>query len=363
MSNQALPTPSLRLVEQYGDRCLNLGLMLDKFAPWGEERGQWDLVMHESVRRRGQTTVQPVSGGQAKGLWLSTSREAKRGETRSLFEDNRTDTDLMQAKQNRWQRMIQASGGIAFSMRLTERMAAGLGASHVLETGLTLDRNTGLPYLPGSTVKGLARAWGLIKVASQFGIVLTEANEAHQPLNKFAQILIETSPADLKISEGPSLPEPIADLLKGLPDKEPPLEDAMLYLDYFRFIFGSQSNGGAISFLDGVYYGQRAPRYAADVMTPHFVAYYTGNGSKPPADDDNPNPVSFLTVNKGNTFAFGLLPRQSAFAGLDILPHHVLVIARDWLINALAQLGAGSKTAAGYGFFSKKSAKLVVGSS
>lgn len=361
MSNQALPTSSLRLVEQYGERCLHLGLMLDKFAPWGEDRGQWDLVIRESVRRRGQTTIQPVSGGQAKGLWLSTSREAKRGETPSLFEVPRVDTDLMIGKQNRWKAMIEASRGIAFRMRLTERMAAGLGASHVLETGLTLERNTGLPYLPGSTVKGLARAWGLIEVASQLGIILTEKNEAHTPLNKLAQILVEATPADLQIAKEGELPKPIADLLKALPDKEPPLEDALLYLDYFRFVFGSQSNGGAINFLDGIYYGQQAPRFASDVMTPHFVEYYTGNGSKPPADDDNPNPVSFLPVDKGNTFAFGLVPRLSAFEGLDIPVDGVLNIARDWLINALAQLGAGSKTAAGYGFFSKKSAKMVVG--
>ncbi len=353
MSNQALPGDSRQLLEMYQERCRNLGLLLDKFAPWApDDRGNWDLTMRESVRRRGQTRVQPVSGGQAKGLWLSTSRRARNGESPSLFEIERTDKELMREKQTRWQQMVRNNKGIAFRMRLVERMAAGLGASHVLETGLTLERNTGLPYLPGSTVKGLARAWGLIQVADSIGIRLTDNNRDMNPLSRLAMLLIE--------KEQPGLDNAIRDLLNELPDTGSISEEAGTYVDYFRFIFGSQIQAGAMCFTDAIYFGNDTPRYATDVMTPHYVQYYNGQGDAPPADDDNPNPVSFLTVDSGNTFAFGLLPRESAFQNLAISTEDILAVARDWLIKALAQLGAGSKTAAGYGFFSQRSADMIV---
>ncbi len=339
MSNQALPQQSRQTIERYYDQCKNLGLILDKYAPWDEQRGQWDLIMRESVRRRGQTSIQALSGGQAKGLWLSTSRQAKQGESTSLFEYPRADMELAQAKQERWVNLIHASGGTGFQIRLSERMAAGLGASHVLETGLTLDRNTGLPYLPGSTVKGLARAWALIEVASQLGIELREGDDS-QPLNHLAELLMQGDPIPYD----------------NYPHKA---DGADVFADYFRFIFGSQVNAGAVCFLDGIYYGHDEPLFATDVMTPHYVDYYTGNGSRPPAEDDNPNPVSFLTVASGNIFAFGIVPREGAFANLRVDKEDILTAARDWLINGLSRLGAGSKTSSGYGFFNRKSSKSI----
>lgn len=353
MSNDALPAASKRLVERYGDNCLHLGLMLDKFAPWGVDRGSWDLVMKEPVRRRGQTTIQAVSGGQAKGLWLSTSRRAASGASPSLFEQVRADTNLAKLKAERYLNTVKDSKGIAFSMTLTERMAAGLGASHVLETGLTLERNTGLPYLPGSTVKGLARAWGLIEVAAQFNIALEdEVSKDESALNRLAEILM-TSKDDAELVTG------INQLLSAIKGEASGAADQ--YVEFFRTIFGSQGNAGGVCFLDGIYYGDDEPLYTADVMTPHYVQYYTNNGSRAPSEDDNPNPVSFLTVEAGNTFAFGLLPRHRAFTEKEYEARNAVILARDWLINALAQLGAGSKTAAGYGFFRKKSAKMLVG--
>ena len=39
------------------------------------------------------------------------------------------------------------------------RFVVGLGAAHVLETGITLHRLFGLPIVPGSALKGAARAY------------------------------------------------------------------------------------------------------------------------------------------------------------------------------------------------------------
>jgi len=345
MTNMALPVQSQRLLTRHLAECQNLGLILDKFAPWMlDNRGNWDLGMKQSFRRRGQTEVRDVSGGEAKGLWLSTTRQAKRGETSTVFEAERVDPDLMRAYQDRWTTMIESEKGLAFSLQTNARLVAGLGASHVLETALTLDRNTGLPYLPGSTVKGLARTWGLIEVASQVGIqLLPDVESKDQPLNKLAEKLIS---------------EPDETLMTEVEKLGTLSEDAQVFIQWFRFVFGSQSNAGGIDFMDAIYYGRKAPVYAADVMTPHYVNYYTENGSKPAAEDDSPNPVSFITVDERNTFAFGLIPRRTAFPNLEDIDT-AIGAARDWLGNGLTQLGIGSKTAAGYGFFRRKSFQQI----
>lgn len=357
MSNQALPRTSRQMIERYQDRCQNLGLLLDKLAPWSDDgRGGWNLTMRSTVRRT--DPPKSLQGGEAKGLWLSTSRKALPGEDKSVFEAERTDLALMHARRQRWLDVVSSGGGTAFTMMAAERLVAGLGASHVLETALTLERNTGLPYLPGSTVKGLARTCGLIEVAAQLGISLDDHVEEKRKgeivkvplLNKAVEILIS---------------EPAETLTSTLQEWWVVSDDAEAYIQWFRFIFGWQGEAGAVCFLDAIYAGEGAPRYAADVMTPHYVNYYTENGGKPPSEDDNPNPVSFITVDAGNTFAFGLLPRQSAFvtfqgADREAKVKTALDITVDWLVRGLTQMGVGSKSAAGYGFFSRKSFTQII---
>lgn len=352
MTNQALPQRSRQMLENYMDRCRNLGLILDKYAPWGDDgRGNWDLTMRSTVRRRGQNQVQTLTGGEAKGLWLSTSRQALNGESPSVFEVERADIELLQANIERWGTIVRESGGIGFTMTTAERLVAGLGASHVLETALTLERNTGLPYLPGSTVKGLARAWGLIEIAAQLEVALDDKLGEKTLLNVIAETLIS---------------EPTETLLQSLQKLRPVSEDTEAFVQWFRFIFGWQGEAGAVCFVDAKYAGEQPPKYVADVMTPHYINYYTDNGGKPPTEDDNPNPVSFITVDSGNVFAFGVVPRLSAFIVFegedrDNKLTTALDVSADWLSKGLSQLGVGSKTTAGYGFFSRKSFNVVIG--
>lgn len=344
MANQALPQKSRRMLDHL-NRCQNLGLILDKYAPWSDDgRGGWDLKVRSTIRRRGQNEVQTLSGGEAKGIWLNTTRKAIKDETPSLFEVSRTDETLMRARQERWVTMVKASEGVAFMLTTAARLAVGLGAAHVLETALTLDRNTGVPYLPGSSVKGIARAWGLIEVASQFDIALTDMftdGKTSKPvLNKLADVLLS---------------EPDETLRQTLEKFLSVTDDAITYVSWFRYIFGWQGEAGAICFLDAIYAQDNAPRYITDVMTPHYVEYYTGQGKKvAPREDDNPNPVSFITVDANQTFMFGLVPHIKS----DRLAI-AMDTAVDWLVRGLSQLGAGSKTAAGYGYFSPRSFKKV----
>ena len=56
-------------------------------------------------------------------------------------------------------RMIRALAGREVTVSTTWRLVSGLGMNHVLENGFVWDRNLGVPYLPGSSVKGMMRAW------------------------------------------------------------------------------------------------------------------------------------------------------------------------------------------------------------
>ena len=85
-------------------------------------------------------------------------------------------------------------------------------------------------------------------------------------------------------------------------------------------------------------------RVDVDVLTPHVKAYYEstaagqGTAPVPPAEYHNPVPVNFLTV--GGAFAVDLYGTR-----LDDVEQ-----AADWLKAAGDELGAGGKTAAGYGY-------------
>ncbi|MEM6284787.1 MAG: type III-B CRISPR module RAMP protein Cmr6 [Chloroflexota bacterium] len=357
MTNNALPRVSRSLLEQHMQQCRNMGLALDKFAPWQRTRN-WDLTMKNTRRRRGQTELIDVSGGEAKGLWLSTTRRAnvRQGETPSLLEVERTDPDLMAAHQQRWLAMVAGGQGVAFRMDTSERLVVGLGAAHVLETGLTLERNTGLPYLLGSSVKGLARTWALFEVAASLGITLEATDgQGTLALNTLDDKLIELDSKLIAINEEDNEAVAAANTATAKLLGMDVSADSGELIRWFARVFGSQGYRGEVSFVSGIYGGSRTPAYAADVMTPHFVDYYTGSGSRPPSDDGNPQPVTFLTVEAKSRFWFGLLPTTDY--ARRVKAHE---IAADWLRRALVNLGAGGKTAAGYGYFRNKSFEVLV---
>jgi len=117
--------------------------------------------------------------------------------------------------------------------------------------------------------------------------------------------------------------------------------------DVLHRIFGARgeetrqsSQVGSVIFLDAL--PTKPVQLRADVMTPHYAPYYQdATGATPPADWHSPTPIPFLVVS---TFQFGVLPRRSD-ASADV------ETVRGWLTDALGAIGAGAKTAVGYGRF------------
>ncbi len=103
----------------------------------------------------------------------------------------------------------------------------------------------------------------------------------------------------------------------------------------------TEAQRGEIVFHDA--FADKPPHLEIDVCTPHYGAYY--RGEKPPGDWLDPVPVTFLTIAAGTKFRFRV---TNSHAGVSI---DRVEEAKRLLLGGLFWLGAGAKTAAGYGAF------------
>ena len=88
------------------------------------------------------------------------------------------------------------------------------------------------------------------------------------------------------------------------------------------------------------------PQLIVDIVNNHHPDYYQhDDNDHAPGDWENPVPVYFLAVKPKTTFSFPLAKRR-----LEV-GDELLDLARQWLLGAIYHLGAGAKTNAGYGAF------------
>ncbi len=185
--------------------------------------------------------------------------------------------------------LVRALGGQSHTFTTRWHFATGLGLPHPVENGFTWHPTLGVPFLCGAAVKGLINAW------------------------------IETTAEDSE-------------------------ETRQLRKDWF----GDQDGAGKLICFDAI--PAAPPLLGADVMTPHMGDWYQKGDSishsrsetkSVPADWHEPVPVPFLVVRQA-TFLFSVAPRvPSLVKQLD-----PVVSALE---RALLELGAGAKTAVGYG--------------
>ncbi|BCK26445.1 TPA: type III-B CRISPR module RAMP protein Cmr6 [Vibrio cholerae] len=144
---------------------------------------------------------------------------------------------------NRWFDLTSDVNGFQQSvMMLENRLLIGLTGNGALETGCSLSRNYGMPYIPGSSVKGVVRAWASGKTLS---------NVAKATLD---------------------------DLL-GTYDSEQPNRVA-----------------GTVTFHDAWWIpAEGAKPFVLDVVTTHHQEYYNGKKAEP-SDKDGPIPNHLLAV-------------------------------------------------------------------
>lgn len=188
------------------------------------------------------------------------------------------------------------------------RMAVGLGADGVLETAIMLHRIYGVPYIPGSALKGLAAAY-----AHRF---LDGAPWRKETRDQQGQIVTELGAAH-------------------------------------KMMFGDTTSAGYITFFDALYVPgsghknheeNKAKALCPDVMTVHHPQYYQEQPIErdgamhlaPPADWDSPMLIPFVSAT-GRYLVVLAGPMAWVESAFDILA------------LALDELGVGGKTATGYG--------------
>lgn len=135
----------------------------------------------------------------------------------------------------KWKNELAERGAKFREAETLGRLAINLGAESTLENSIALNRTYGMPYIPGSALKGLAASY----------------------YNKHIEKL-----------------------------------DAQLYAD----IFGKQENAGWVIFYDApMMVIGNSLGLKMDVVTVHHQEYYQKD-NVPPADWDSPIPIPFLSV-------------------------------------------------------------------
>ncbi|MGC8743936.1 MAG: type III-B CRISPR module RAMP protein Cmr6 [Verrucomicrobiia bacterium] len=178
------------------------------------------------------------------------------------------------------------------------RLLLHLGRSNVLENvGLYAERITGLPVIPGTSLKGALSTWAFWEENEKSG-TLYQGNE-----DKFIK-----KRANLKLA---------------------------------KEIFGDDSKDGSTHSGEIVFVGgfpAAPPKIGIDIVNPHYEA----NGE----EKETLTPNTFLCVEPGTIwkFVFFVRPGVENYKGL-------LNQTEKWLIDCLTQIGIGAKTAAGYGRF------------
>jgi len=258
-----------------------------------------------STRRIHITQVKPTPTTHV-GLWLDKYiSEQKRDDTasrRDLVEEvvnmsRNPDNQYLykQFYESRWVNTLAAHGARCREAHTLGRMVIGLGDESVLETSVTLHRTYGVPYIPGSALKGLAAMFVRTRLAG------TEWGEC--------------------IGQGQA-----KQWVAGQP---------------YNVVFGDTEQAGYVTFFDALYVPGSEHNGQAlwpDVITVHHTDYYQGKDA-PPADWDSPTPIPFLSATGNYLIALAAQPGCDAWVNLTF----------DLLGHALRELGIGAKTSSGYG--------------
>lgn len=217
--------------------------------------------------------------------------------------------EIYTAAYQRWLNHLREARAQTREYAVKGRMAVGLGNEGVLETSIALHRTYGVPYIPGSALKGLAASYARLLAGEEW--------QPDHPGEAYKTVFGDTDNAGYVI-----------------------FFDALLVPPKLRQSHGKKSS-------------ERDPQHPlhTDIITVHHPNYYKGAVDEqgqpvPPADWDSPTPIPFLSATGTYLIALAAPDLAELQRGLD----------KDWLdkvfdllTQALLHLGIGAKTSSGYG--------------
>lgn len=187
-----------------------------------------------------------------------------------------------------WEKKLDDYGAKTCEAQVKGRMVVGLGSESVLETSIALHHTYGVPYIPGSALKGLAASYADKRLGNSWK---------------------KDSPA-------------------------------------YKAVFGDTNSAGYIIFFDALYIpgsGHKEQVLYPDVITVHHQKYYQGENNATPSDWDSPNPVPFLSAT--GKYLIALAAPDVKEDNRDKWIEKVFEILK----HALKDMGIGAKTSSGYG--------------
>ena len=263
--------PLPRPVQEWLTRNTHPGLMLDKYVQsWDERAGAGTGKFSERVQKPAIEAVVRLSQNAPPNFDFAAMRDRRR-------------------------QMLDELQAVSFGCRTVSPLTLHLARASALENaGICLHPIYGFVYLPGSGLKGMARA--------------------------FAEMVWK--PSQNPDSQPQATIEAVFGNKPGEPDRE-------------------RQKAGAVVFHDA--WPMKWPALTMDILNNHHAKYYGGDG--PPGDWDSPVPVYFLALPSDVPFEFALSKRNAQ------VDDQLVDLARTWLLGALCHLGAGAKTNSGYGSF------------
>lgn len=221
-------------------------------------------------RRKNLDNINKMNATTHVGLWLDKylkeqteggGESAKTGHFDAV--GKQSIPQVYQLFYERWRKALEQAGAVVQEVKTEGRLAIGQGEESVLETSITLHHTYGVPYIPGSALKGLAA--------------------------RYARNRLEEK-AWGKTSEA------------------------------YKTLFGSSAEAGYVTFFDALYIPGNVhdnQPLVPDVITVHHKDYYQ-EGKLPPADWDSPVPIPFLSATGGYLIAL-LGPESWVEAAFEIL--------------------------------------------
>ena len=270
-----LPRGVAELVRRVGVSDRHPGLQLDKLSPPGDQKAQRRAIDYVCAAARGEALLRDLSSRRTAML------------------------DSLRAQH------LQATTAGPLTLHLAR-------ASGLENAGIHLHPVYGFVCLPGSGLKGMARAWAET-------IWLVSQDDRAAARDRIRAAFGWTPATDAGKPRRPG----------GEPAPAGSLAGAVVFHDAWPTTW---------------------PPLEPDIVNNHHAQYYEGQDD--PGDWEDPVPVYFLTVPAGATFDFAVSPRTAA----DDAGARLAELALEWLRGALAHEGAGAKTNAGYGRFRLKDA-------
>lgn len=273
----------------------NYGLFFDRFFSYYQSKWTIQKSVKKTIRENRQQKIKDVN---PRSEWLET------------YFANKTvgDQKAIERFARRRYQLAQQQNGESQAFKLTGVFVTGMGNAHPVENGMTWHPTLGVPYLQGSSVKGVVR-----NIVESY----LDAKEEQEKEDK-QRLLFTLFGSTTKDAQSPEF----------------------------------HSSTGGLIFFDA--FPLQPVKLRQEVMTPHMGKWYAegknitdvaGTPSAVPADWHDPIPVTYLVVDQPASFMFSIASCSHSGLGRGTVSK-----AMELLELALADHGVGAKTSIGHGF-------------